>query len=94
MNPNVAGAPAKADQSATENYLILLAGQLTEIAIRAELREENRMVLVYPPNGPGLPVAVFIGYGGTCFSWNNAEKRHPVADIKGAADALKEYVTR
>ncbi|NAS26582.1 hypothetical protein GT755_33510 [Herbidospora sp. NEAU-GS84] len=94
MNPNATEGLARTDQPATENYLILLAGQLTEIAIRAELREENRMVLVYPPQGPGLPVAVFIGYGGTCFSWNNAEKRHPVTDIKGAAEALKEYVTR
>ncbi|WP_062431313.1 hypothetical protein [Herbidospora daliensis] len=94
MNPNMAEALEETDQPENENYLILLAGQLTEIAIKAVLREENRMVLVYPPHGPGLPVAVFIGYGGACFSWNNAEKRHPVTDIKGAAEALKAFVTR
>ncbi|MEU8272480.1 hypothetical protein AB0B89_35685 [Sphaerisporangium sp. NPDC049002] len=42
----------------------------------------------------GLPVWVFVGFGGAYFSWQSAEKRHPVADLEGAANVLAEYVGR
>ena len=41
-----------------------------------------------------LPVWVFVGYGGAFYSWQNAEKRHPVADVEGAADVLAEYIAK
>ena len=42
----------------------------------------------------GLPVWVFVGYGGAYYSWQNAEKRHPTSDPEGAANALAEYIAR
>ncbi len=42
----------------------------------------------------GLPVWVFVGYGGAYYSWQNAEKRHPTSDPEGAANVLAEYVAR
>ncbi|GAA2801341.1 hypothetical protein [Nonomuraea dietziae] len=59
----------------------------------ASLRPELECLLVYGPE-PCLPVHVFVGYGGAYFSWQNAEKRHPVDDIEGAAQTLAAYVNR
>ncbi|MER6949982.1 hypothetical protein ABZ297_44640 [Nonomuraea sp. NPDC005983] len=59
----------------------------------ANLRPELEALLVYGPQ-PCLPVHVFVGYGGRYFSWQNAEKRHPVDDIGGAAEVLAAYVRR
>ncbi|MFD1538137.1 hypothetical protein [Nonomuraea guangzhouensis] len=36
---------------------------------------------------PGMPVWVFVGFGGTYYSWQCAEQRH-----LGAANVLAEYV--
>lgn len=35
---------------------------------------------------------MFVGYGGAYYSWQNAEKRHPVEDAEGAANVLAAYV--
>ncbi|MEU7828451.1 MULTISPECIES: hypothetical protein [unclassified Nonomuraea] len=43
---------------------------------------------------PGMPVWVFVGYGGAYYSWQNAERRHPTSDVEGAANVLAEYIAR
>ncbi|MEU0486906.1 hypothetical protein ABZ260_48090 [Streptosporangium sp. NPDC006013] len=42
----------------------------------------------------GLPVWVFVGYGGAYYSWQSAERRHPINDVAGAAKALADYAGR
>ncbi|WP_405087877.1 hypothetical protein [Microbispora sp. NBC_01389] len=38
--------------------------------------------MVNPPGGRGLPVRVFVGYGGAYYSWQSVEQRHPVSDME------------
>ncbi|GAA1505536.1 hypothetical protein GCM10009677_42400 [Sphaerisporangium rubeum] len=69
-----------------------LRDSLERLGMRADLHEEMPALTVRCP-GAGPPVWVFVGYGGGYFSWQSAEKRHPVGDVPGAAVALAEYVT-
>ncbi len=71
--------------------LVLLRDRLTTLGVDAVLRDNNSALLVHRPR-PGLPVWVFVGYGGAYYSWQNAEKRHPVEDAEGAANVLAAYV--
>ncbi|WP_214413922.1 hypothetical protein [Sphaerisporangium fuscum] len=64
---------------------------LSRLGLRAELRASMPALLVHRPD-VGLPLWVFVGYGGAYYSWQSAEKRHPVADVAGAALALAEYI--
>jgi hypothetical protein len=73
--------------------LIRLRDALTRLAVNAVLRDNNTALLVYRPDG-GLPVWVFVGYGGGYFSWQTAQKRHPVSDVEGAARMLADYIGR
>ncbi|MFC4530128.1 hypothetical protein [Sphaerisporangium dianthi] len=72
--------------------LLRLHGSLADLGLRAELREHMPALLVHRPD-VGLPLWVFVGYGGAYFSWQSAEKRHPVCDVPGAALALADYIT-
>ncbi|MFD1931043.1 MULTISPECIES: hypothetical protein [Nonomuraea] len=76
-----------------EHQLVRLRDQLVLLGVNAELRDNNTALMVHRP-APGLPVWVFVGYGGTSFSWQNANKRHSVDDPRGAAAVLAEYVAR
>ncbi|MEV0197519.1 hypothetical protein [Nonomuraea sp. NPDC050691] len=49
--------------------------------------------MVHRP-APGLPVWVFVGYGGAYYSWQSAEQSHPVDDVEGAANVLAEYIAK
>ncbi|GAA3443401.1 hypothetical protein [Planomonospora venezuelensis] len=71
-------------------FLERLRAHLAERGVPADLRGE---ALVVHPHQSHLPVWVFVGYGGRFFSWQHAERRHPVADVPGAADALAAYVS-
>ncbi|YCK35887.1 hypothetical protein ACNF49_17920 [Actinomadura sp. ATCC 39365] len=73
--------------------LVRLRDRLTGLGVNAELRDNNSVLLVHRPAG-GLPVWVFVGYGGAYYSWRSAEKRHPTSDPEGAANVLAEYVAR
>ncbi|MFI9594313.1 hypothetical protein [Nonomuraea sp. NPDC052265] len=73
--------------------LVRLRDRLTNLGVNAELRDNNSALLVHRPV-EGLPVWVFVGYGGAYHSWQNAEKRHPTSDPEGAANVLAEYVAR
>lgn len=73
--------------------LTLLQDALLRRAVRAELRD-NVTALMIPRPGVGMPVWVFVGYSGTYFSWQSAERRHPVNDLEGAAQVLAEYIGR
>jgi hypothetical protein len=87
----VAGFP---DHSQEEgDMLVRLRDQLTNLGVNADLRDNNGALLVRKPE-PGLPVWVFVGYGGTYYSWQNAERRHPTSDPQGAANVLAEYIAR
>jgi hypothetical protein len=73
--------------------LIVLRDLLTPLGVNAELRNNNSALMVHRPE-LGLPVWVFVGYGGAYYSWQNAEKRHPTSDPEGAANVLAEYIAR
>ncbi|MEO3795812.1 hypothetical protein ABGB14_36870 [Nonomuraea sp. B10E15] len=73
--------------------LVRLRDQLTNLGVNAELRDNNSALMVHPVV-PGLPVWVFVGYGGAYYSWQNAERCHPTSDPEGAASVLAEYIAR
>jgi hypothetical protein len=75
------------------NMLIVLRDRLTPLGVNAELRDNNSALMVHRRER-GLPVWVFVGYGGAYYSWQSAEKRHPTSDPEGAANVLAEYVAR
>jgi hypothetical protein len=74
--------------------LIRLRDQLMRLGVNAELRDNNAALMVHPPRGRGMPVWVFVGFGGAYYSWQQAQHKHPVVDVAGAAQALKDYVGR
>jgi hypothetical protein len=41
---------------------------------------------------PGVPLYVFVAESGHDFDWNNAEMRHPVADVAGAARRIAAFL--
>jgi hypothetical protein len=97
MNPMRAAAERLAElreqQESEARLLGALREALLKVGVRAELRD-NGTAMIIPRPSVGLPVWVFVGFGGAYFSWQSAEKRHPVADIEGAAKVLAEYVGR
>ncbi|MFF4779590.1 hypothetical protein ACFY05_42930 [Microtetraspora fusca] len=94
MNPIDVMAVAYMNRTDEERKLLRLRHELTQLRIHTELRDNNTALLVHRPGGRGLPLWVFVGYGGAYFSWQYAEKRHPVNDAEGAAKVLAEYVSR
>jgi hypothetical protein len=73
--------------------LLALREHLTRLGVRAEMRDNySALMFNHPENG--LPVWVFVGYGGWYYSWQSAEKRHPVSDVVGAARELADYLYR
>ena len=94
MNPIMSAAVSGFPQSQEEGELLVgLRDALTRLGVNADLRDNNSALLVRKPE-PGLPVWVFVGYGGAYFSWQSAEKRHPVDDVEGAANVLAEYIVK
>ncbi|MGW4792252.1 hypothetical protein ACWEPC_07540 [Nonomuraea sp. NPDC004297] len=75
------------------DMLVRLRNQLTSLGVNAELRDNNTALMVHKPE-PGLPVWVFVGFGGAYYSWQSAEQRHPTGDPGGAAKLLAEYIAR
>lgn len=73
--------------------LTRLQDRLRELGIDAALHEDFAAPVVLPPE-PAMPVWVFVGYGGAYHSWQHAQKRHPVSDVAGAAQALAGYIGR
>ncbi|WP_424528934.1 hypothetical protein ACOZ38_04455 [Sphaerisporangium viridialbum] len=72
--------------------LLRLRDHLTGLGVDADLRASMPALLVHRPD-VGLPLWVFVGYGGAYYSWQSAEKRHPVADAEGAALVLADYIS-
>ncbi|MBN6058104.1 hypothetical protein [Nonomuraea indica] len=93
MNSIMAAAMAGLAQQSESDALIRLRDRLARLGVNAELRENNSALMVHRPE-PGLPVWVFVGYGGAYYSWQSAEQRHPVADVEGAANVLAEYIAK
>ncbi|MEU4228920.1 hypothetical protein AB0F17_31890 [Nonomuraea sp. NPDC026600] len=93
MNPIMATVAELIKAQDEANKLTRLHDLLAEIGIQAELRDNYSALMVHRPK-PGMPVWVFVGYGGGYYSWDNANKRHPVDDPAGAARELAEYVRR
>ncbi|MET9068834.1 hypothetical protein [Streptosporangium sandarakinum] len=97
MNPimQVAAAFTEHQRRQREAFaLTRLRDELLKHSIHAELRDNDSALMVHRPGGAGLPVWVFVGYGGAYYSWRSAEKRHPVSDLQGAAQVLADYVGR
>ncbi|MFI7439415.1 hypothetical protein [Nonomuraea indica] len=93
MNSVMLAAVAGLGQQDEANPLIRLRDRLASRGVNAELRDNNTALMVHRPE-PGLPVWVFVGYGGAYYSWQSAERRHPVDDVEGAADVLAECVAK
>jgi hypothetical protein len=96
MNPIMSAMTDAVDQASQEGEvtaLMKLRDQLLELGVRAELRDNNTAIMIARPE-IGLPVWVFVGYGGAYFSWQSAEKRHPTGDVEGAAKVLAVYAGR
>ncbi|GAA3134482.1 hypothetical protein [Streptosporangium carneum] len=86
--------PHEEPQEQSEAVLLtLLQDALLRRGVRAELRD-NVTALMIPRPDVGMPVWVFVGYGGAYFSWQSAERRHSVNDLDGAAQVLADYVGR
>ncbi|MBB6556311.1 hypothetical protein [Nonomuraea rubra] len=75
------------------DMLVRLRDQLTHLGVNADLRDDNTALVVHKRE-PGLPVWVFVGFGGAYYSWQSAEQRHPTRDPEGAAKLLAEYIAR
>ncbi|NJP90429.1 hypothetical protein HCN51_13365 [Nonomuraea sp. FMUSA5-5] len=75
------------------DMLVRLRDQLTNLGVNAELRDNNTALMVHKRE-PGMPVWVFVGFGGAYYSWQSAEQRHPTRDPEGAAKLLAEYIAR
>jgi hypothetical protein len=86
----VNGFPQHQEES---DMLVRLRDQLTNLGVNAELRDNNSALMVHKPE-PGMPVWVFVGFGGAYYSWQTAEQRHPTSDPEGAAKLLAEYIAR
>ncbi|MFI7043954.1 hypothetical protein ACWDTT_02090 [Streptosporangium sandarakinum] len=74
--------------------LTRLRDELLKHKVHAELRDNDSALVTHRPGGAGLPMWVFVEYGGAYYSWQSAEKRHPVSDLQGAAQVLADYVGR
>ncbi|MEV0382021.1 hypothetical protein [Nonomuraea sp. NPDC050643] len=84
------GFPSNAEEG---DMLVRLRDQLTKLGVNAELRDNNTALMVHKRE-PGMPVWVFVGFGGAYYSWQTAEQRHPTRDPEGAAKLLAEYTAR
>ncbi|WP_164904053.1 hypothetical protein [Nonomuraea polychroma] len=73
--------------------LVQLRDQLVGLGIAAETRENDSTLMVPRPE-PGLPIWVVIEHGGTFYSWDAGQQRHPAHDPQGAALALAKLVER
>ncbi|RBQ21911.1 hypothetical protein DP939_04365 [Spongiactinospora rosea] len=71
--------------------LALLQNALLRRGVQGELRSDGPALLIRR-RMPGMPVWVFVGYGGAYYSWQSAERRHPAGDVEGAAEVLAHYV--
>ncbi|MEQ4721668.1 hypothetical protein [Nonomuraea sp. B19D2] len=91
MNPIAAELAADVMRWASERMLVRLRDELTALGVNAELRDNNSALMVARPHS-GLPVCVLVGRGGAYYSWQDANKRHPTNDPRGAASILAEYV--
>jgi len=96
MNPIMQAAADHLQQEHQQDEalaLTLLRDELLRLGIRAELRDNDSALMVHRPR-VGLPVWVFVGYGGAYYSWQSAERRHPINDVTGAAKVLADYAGR
>ncbi|MBN6058296.1 hypothetical protein JYK22_40620, partial [Nonomuraea sp. RK-328] len=93
MNSVMQAAMAGLGQQDEANALIRLRDRLASRGVNSELRDNNTALMVHRPE-PGLPVWVFVGYGGVYYSWQSAEQRYPVDDVEGAANVLAEYIAK
>jgi hypothetical protein len=93
MNSIIQAAMNGAGLQRDGQALAQLRDRLTSLGVKAELLPDNSALIVRRPE-PGLPVWVFVGYGGAYFSWQSAERRHPVGDVEGAANVLAECVAK
>ncbi|SDK70114.1 hypothetical protein [Nonomuraea jiangxiensis] len=94
MNSIIQAAESGFPQGQEEgDMLVRLRDQLTRVGVNAELRDNNSALMVHKRE-PGMPVWVFVGYGGAYYSWQNAERRHPTSDVEGTANVLAEYIAR
>lgn len=73
------------------DLLDALRSRLAVLGVRAEMREHLMSLVVFAAP-PVMPVCVFVGQCGRCFSWQGGQERHAVTDLAGAAIRLAAWV--
>jgi hypothetical protein len=69
-----------------------LRAALTDHMIRSEVRT-TIAALAVETSEPGGYLWVFVAFGGRYFSWDNADRQHPVNDLSGAAQRIADQVS-
>jgi hypothetical protein len=69
-----------------------LRAALTDHMIRSEVRTTIAALAVKASEPDGY-LWVFVAFGGRYFSWDNADRQHPVNDIRGAAQRIADQVS-
>jgi hypothetical protein len=70
----------------------LRAALAGEHEIRSQVREDVAGLAV-ETDIPAVYVWVFVGFSGRFFSWHNADRKHPVNDVTGAAQRIAAQVS-
>lgn len=68
-----------------------LRAELTARGLTADVREALPGLAV-TTGVPGVPLYVFVSESGHDFDWHNAEMRHPVSDVPGAARRIAAFI--
>ncbi|MEV0309732.1 hypothetical protein B0I32_111288 [Nonomuraea fuscirosea] len=83
MRSAIAGFPPTQEEG---DILVRLRDELTHLGLNAELRDNNTALMVHKRK-PGIPVWVFVGYGGAYYSWQSAGAAAPDLRSGGCGEA-------
>jgi hypothetical protein len=70
-----------------------LGAELARRGVRTDLRR-TLPGLAVSTGIPGVPLYIFVSESGAHFDWRNAEMRHPIGDVAGAAREIRAFLTR
>jgi hypothetical protein len=70
-----------------------LSAELARLGMESDLRR-SLPGLAVTTDVPGVPLYIFVSESGTYFDWRNAQMRHPVGDVTGAAKKIGGFLSR
>ncbi|MCO5997515.1 hypothetical protein [Actinoallomurus rhizosphaericola] len=70
-----------------------LSAELARLGVESDLRRSLPGLAVVT-DVPGVPLYIFVSESGDHFDWRNAEMRHPVGDVTGAAERIHGFLRR